>query len=49
MKFPRKLGTILLALWLILIGLTGFINLGDLARILDILAIAAGLFILLSR
>jgi len=33
MKIPRKLGTLLLAIWLILIGLSGFVSLGDLARI----------------
>jgi len=39
----------LLAIWLILIGLSGVISLGDLNRVLDILAIAAGVLLLLSR
>ena len=49
MKIPRKLGTLLLAIWLILIGLSGFVSLGDLTRILDVIAIAAGLALLFSR
>ncbi len=49
MRLPRNLGTLLLAIWLILIGLSGFINLGDLRQVLDILALAAGVLLLLSR
>ena len=49
MRLPRNLGTLLLAIWLILIGLSGVISLGDLNRVLDILAIAAGVLLLLSR
>ncbi len=49
MRLPRNLGTLLLAIWLILIGLSGFISLGDLNKVLDILAIAAGVLLLLSR
>jgi hypothetical protein len=49
MRLPRNLGTLLLAIWLILIGLSEVISLGDLNRVLDILAIAAGVLLLLSR
>lgn len=45
----KGLGVQLLAVWLILFGLSGFINLGDLRIILNILAIAAGALILLGR
>jgi len=49
MKLPKNLGMMLLSIWLILIGLSGFVNLGDLRRLLDILAIAAGVLLLLRR
>ena len=49
MLLPRKLGLVTLAIWLVLIGLSGFINLGDLRKVVDLLAIAAGVLILLSR
>ncbi len=50
MKLPKNLGILLLAIWLILTGLTGFgLSLGSLKLLLDILAIAAGILILLKR
>jgi hypothetical protein len=49
MKFNRNIGFLLLAIWLILYGLSAFISLAGLAPILAILAIAAGVFILLNR
>jgi hypothetical protein len=51
MKFiTRKVGMLLLAIWLIVSGLAAFIpGLGDLGVVLAILAIAAGVFILLGR
>ncbi len=50
MKLPKNLGVLLLAIWLILIGLTGFgLSLGSLRPLLDILAIAAGVLLLLRR
>ncbi len=49
MKLPKNLGLTLLSIWLILIDLSGFVNLGDLRRLLDILAIAAGVLLLLRR
>lgn len=48
MKFTRNIGFLLLAIWLILTGLSAFISIG-LGQILAILAIAAGVFILLNR
>jgi hypothetical protein len=49
MKFNRNIGFLLLSIWLILTGLSAFIKMGDLGTILAILAIAAGVFILLDR
>lgn len=49
MILPRYIGTIVLAIWLILTGLSAFVNLGDLRQILNLLAIAAGVLLLLSR
>ena len=45
----HNIGFLLLAIWLILTGLSAFISFGGLAVILAILAIAAGVFILLGR
>jgi hypothetical protein len=49
MKITKNIGFLLLAIWLILMGLSAFVSLGGLAVILSILAIAAGVFILLGR
>ena len=50
MKITRNLGMLLLAIWLIVSGLAAFVPaLGGLGVILAILAIAAGVFILLGR
>jgi hypothetical protein len=50
MKITRNIGMLLLAIWLIVSGLATFIPaLGGLGVILAILAIAAGVFILLGR
>jgi hypothetical protein len=49
MNFTKNIGFLLLAIWLILTGLSAFISMGGLAVILAILAIAAGVFILLGR
>jgi len=50
MKITRNVGMLLLAIWLIVSGLAAFIPaLGGLGVILAILAIAAGVFILLNR
>jgi len=50
MRITKNTGFLLLALWLILTGLTAFIPvIAGLGQIFAILAIAAGLFILLAR
>lgn len=49
MRFTRNIGFLLLAIWLILTGLASFIPMGGLGVILSILAIVAGIFILLGR
>jgi 4-hydroxybenzoate polyprenyltransferase len=50
MHITRKTGMLLLAIWLILYGLAAFIPvLSGLGMILAILAIVAGIFILLER
>ncbi len=49
MKLPKNLGMLLLAIWLILVGASGFVSLGNLKVILDVLAIAAGVLLLLRR
>ncbi|MBN2119071.1 MAG: hypothetical protein JW730_21055 [Anaerolineales bacterium] len=49
MRFNRNIGFLLLAIWLILTGLSAFVSLGGLGVILALLAIAAGVFILMGR
>lgn len=50
MRITKNIGFLLLAIWLILTGLAAFIPLfAGLGVILAILAIAAGVFILLGR
>ena len=49
MKITRNIGMLLLAIWLILTGLSAFISMGGLGVILALLAIAAGVFILMGR
>lgn len=50
MKITKNLGMLLLAIWLIVSGLAAFVPaLGGLGMILAILAIAAGVLILLGR
>jgi hypothetical protein len=49
MRFNGNIGFLLLAIWLILTGLSAFISMGGLGVILALLAIAAGVFILISR
>ena len=49
MKLTQNLGMLLLAIWLILTGLSAFISLGGIGTLLAILAIAAGVLILLGR
>ncbi len=48
--FTKNIGMLLLAIWLILTGLTLFIPaIGNLDQVLSILAIAAGIFIILDK
>jgi hypothetical protein len=49
MRLTKNLGMLLLAIWLILTGLAGFVSLGGLSIVLNLLAIAAGILILLGR
>ncbi len=49
MNITKNIGFLLLAIWLILTGLSAFISMGGLSPLLAILAIAAGVFILLGR
>jgi hypothetical protein len=50
MKITRNIGFLLLGIWLILMGLAEFVPaIKGLATILPILAIAAGIFILINR
>jgi hypothetical protein len=49
MHFNRNIGFVLLGIWLVLTGLSSFISLGGLGVLLALLAIAAGVFILLNR
>jgi hypothetical protein len=50
LEFTKKIGLLLLSIWLILMGLALFIPaISDLDQVLSILAIAAGVLILLDR
>ena len=47
--YQRNLGLLLLAVWLILYGLSGMIALGLPAPLMAVLALLAGILILLGR
>ena len=47
--FPRNVGMLLLALWLILHGLSGMIALGLPAQLMAVLALLSGILILVGR
>jgi hypothetical protein len=49
MKLPRNLGMLLLAIWLVVTGLGAFISFGSLGILIPLLAIAAGVLLLLGR
>jgi hypothetical protein len=50
MRLDRNLGTVILAIWLILIGLAPFVPaLGALGALPQVLAIIAGILLLLGR
>ena len=49
-NFTKNIGMLLLAIWLILMGLAAFVPaIGGMGMILSLLAIAAGIFILLGK
>ena len=49
-NFTKNIGMLLLAIWLILMGLAAFVPaIGGLGVVLSILAIVAGVFILIGR
>jgi hypothetical protein len=51
MKITKNLGMLLLAIYLIVVGVLGLVslNLGQLSLVVPILALAAGVLILLGR
>jgi hypothetical protein len=49
MSFNRNLGLLLLGIWLILVGIQQFVSLGDLGAIMNILALASGVLIVINR
>ena len=48
-KFPRNVGTLLLGIWLVLSGLSGFVSLGLPWPLMAALALIAGVLILAGR
>jgi hypothetical protein len=48
-RISKNLGMLVLAIWLILHGLPAFINIGQLSQFSALLAIIAGVLILLGR
>ena len=49
MRFTKNIGFLLLAIWLILTGLFSLLSVGGMGVLMALLAIAAGVFILLGR
>lgn len=49
MAFNRNIGLLLLGIWLILIGLAEFVSLGNIGTLTNVLALAAGILIILGR
>ena len=47
--FQRNIGMLLLAIWLILSGLSGMVPLGLPAQLMAVLALLAGILILVGR
>ena len=48
-RFTKNIGLLLLAIWLILMGVQTFVAISGLGPILAALAIVAGVFILIGR
>lgn len=49
MKWRGNLGMLLLAIYLILVGLSYFVSIGGLSVLLGLLALAAGILLLIGR
>ncbi|MGH2581591.1 MAG: hypothetical protein ACRDFQ_01690 [Anaerolineales bacterium] len=49
MAFTKNIGFLLLGIWLVLTGLGAFVSLGEIGTIMSILALVAGVFIILGR
>lgn len=49
MRFNQNLGLLLLGIWLILVGIAEFVSLGDIGTIVNVLALAAGVLIIIGR
>ena len=49
MRYSGNIGFLLLAIWLILTGLSAFVSMGGLGVVMALLALAAGIFILIGR
>jgi hypothetical protein len=49
MNFNKNLGLLLLGIWLILSGIVLFVSLGDIETIKNVLALVAGILIIIGR
>ncbi|UYN90714.1 MAG: hypothetical protein KIT08_05630 [Anaerolineales bacterium] len=49
MRVTSNLGFLLLGIWLILIGLSQFVSLGNIGALTNILALVSGILIVLGR
>jgi hypothetical protein len=49
MRLTQNLGMLVLAIYLILVGLSAFVSLGQLGVVISVLALAAGVLILVGR
>lgn len=49
MNINKNLGMLLLGIWLILVGIAQFVTLGDLSTVMNVLALIAGILIIIGR
>lgn len=49
MNINKNLGMLLLGIWLILVGIAQFVSLGDLSTVMNVLALIAGILIIIGR
>jgi hypothetical protein len=49
MRLTQNLGMLVLAIYLILVGLSAFVSLGQLGIVISVLALVAGVLILIGR